>query len=49
MLRAVQLGIPLRDLELITIGMLNEMYAESANDQLEYPELATQEDMDRYL
>lgn len=49
MLRAVQLGIPLRDLELITIGMLNEMYAEAANDTLDWPELASQEDMDRYL
>lgn len=49
MLRACQLGIPLRDLELLTIGMLNEMFAELANDSLEYPELATQEDMDRML
>lgn len=49
MLRACQLGISLRDLELLTIGMLNEMYAEANNDTLEYPELATQEDMDRML
>lgn len=49
MLRAAQLGIPLRDLELITIGMLNEMYAEASNDTLDWPELATQEDMDRML
>lgn len=49
MLRACQMGIPLRDLELISIGMLNEMYAEAANDTLDWPELATQEDMDRML
>jgi len=49
MLRACQLGIPLRDLELLTIGMLNEMFAEAFNDRLDYPELATQEDMDRML
>lgn len=49
MLRAVQLGVPLRDLELITIGTLNDMYAELANDQLDWPTLATQEDMDRML
>lgn len=49
MLRAVRLGVPLRDLEYITVGMLNDMYAEAANDQLDWPTLATQEDMDRML
>lgn len=49
MLRAVQLGVPLRDLDLLTIGMLNDMYAEAADDQLDWPTLATQEDMDRML
>lgn len=48
MLRAVKLGISIRDMELVTIGMINEMYAEEANDSLEWPELATQEDMDRF-
>ena len=47
MLRAVKLGISIRDMELVTIGMINEMYAEEANDSLDWPELATQEDMDR--
>lgn len=48
MLRAVKLGISIRDMELVTIGMINEMYAEEANDRLDWPELATQEDMDRF-
>lgn len=48
MLRALKLGISLRDMELVTIGMINEMYAEEANDSLDWPELATQEDMDRF-
>mgnify|MGYP001700092722 FL=1 len=48
MLRAVKLGISIRDMELVTIGMINEMYAEEANDSLDWPELATQEDMDRF-
>ena len=38
----------MRDMELVTIGMINEMYAEEANDSLDWPELATQEDMDRF-
>lgn len=45
----MQLGVPLRDLDLITIGMLNDMYAEAADDTLDWPELATQEDMDKML
>lgn len=48
MLRAVKLGISIRDMELVTIGMINEMYAEEANDSMDWPELATQEDMDRF-
>lgn len=48
MLRALKLGISLRDMELVTIGMINEMYAEAANDTLDWTELATQEDMDRF-
>ena len=48
MLRALKLGISLRDMELVTIGMINEMYAEEANDSLDWPELASQEDMDRF-
>lgn len=49
LLRAVQLGVPLRDLELLSIGMLNDMYAAAADDQLEWPVMATQEDMDKML
>lgn len=49
LLRAVQLGVPLRDLDLLTVGMLNDMYAEAENDTLDWPEMATQEDMDRML
>ena len=48
MLRALKLGISLRDMEMVTIGMLNEMYAEAANDTLDWPELANQEAMDRF-
>lgn len=49
LLRACQIGMSLQDMELVTIGMLNEMYMERANDDLEYPEIANQEDMDRML
>ena len=51
MLRCVQLGISIRDLDLLTIGMVNDMYVESGNDQdadKKYSVLATQADFDRF-
>ena len=48
LLRCVQLGISLRDLELLTVGMVNDMYTEQQNDEYKYPQLATQEDFDRF-
>ena len=50
LLRCVQLGISIRDLDLLSIGMVNDMYAESRNDecQSEYSQLASQEDFDRF-
>ena len=32
LLRCVQIGLSIRDLDLLTIGMVNDMYAESSND-----------------
>ena len=48
LLRCVQLGISIRDLELLTVGMVNDMYAESRNDDVDYAVLADQEDFDRF-
>ena len=48
MLRCVQLGISIRDLDLLSIGMINDMFAESRNDECKYAILATQEDFDRF-
>lgn len=51
LLRCVQLGISIRDLDLLTIGMVNDMYMESNNDQdadKHYHTLASQEDFDRF-
>jgi hypothetical protein len=48
LLRCVQLGLSIRDLDLLTIGMVNDMYVESRNDACSeaYVELATQADFD---
>ena len=49
LLRCVQLGISIRDLDLVTIGLVNVMFAENGNDDYKgYKELATQEDFDRF-
>lgn len=48
LLRCLQIGLSLRDLDLVTIGMVNDMYAESGNDSYKYPELATQADYDNF-
>lgn len=48
-LRAVQMGISISDLDLITLGMLEDMCAESWNDTNgDYAQLAVQEDFDRF-
>ena len=48
LLRCLQIGLSLRDLDLVTIGMVNDMYAESRNDDYKYQELASQEDFDNF-
>lgn len=48
LLRCVQLGLSICDLDLLTIGMVNDMYAESRNDDYKYREVATQEDFDKF-
>ena len=47
MLRCVQVGISISDLELLSIGMVNDMYVEMKNDEYDYPVIATQADIDR--
>lgn len=48
MLRAAQLGISVRDLELLSIGIILDMCTEKDNDSYKYPQLAQQEDFDRF-
>lgn len=48
LLRCTEIGVPIRDLGLLTVGMVLEMYAEKNNDDYDYPYIATQEDFDRF-
>ena len=47
MLRCVQLGLSIADLDLVTMGIVYDMINESSRDSMEWRELATQADMDR--
>lgn len=47
LLRAVQCGISIRDLDLLSFGTVNDIFTESGNDNFEYDQLATQDDMRR--
>lgn len=48
MLRCIQLGLHMADLETLNVGDVIDMMVESANDSAEYRQLATQEDFDRF-
>lgn len=47
MLRCVQCGISISDLELLSIGMILDIFTEQQNDSHEYPLIATKADIDR--
>lgn len=36
------------DIELLVIGLTNDMYAENRNDDCKYAEIATQDDYDAF-
>ena len=48
LLRCVQLGLSICDLDLLSIGLINDMYVESRNDEHKYAVVATQTDFDLF-
>ena len=48
LLRCVQLGLSMGDLDLLEIGMIWDMFTESADDDVEWPYKATQADFDNF-
>ena len=48
LLRCVELGLSLDDLDKLTIGMVNDMFVEKSNDEYEWKEIASQDDMDAF-
>ena len=48
LLRCKQLGLSMQELELLTIGLIDDMFIEKGNDDFDYPSLATQEDFNLF-
>jgi hypothetical protein len=48
LLRCIEIGISIRDLDLLSIGLVLDIWTEKANDRVKYRRLATQEDFDRF-
>ena len=47
LLRAVQLGVHISEMDLLTMGGIMDIFAEMSNDEVEWTPLATQEDIDK--
>ena len=48
LLRCVQLGLSMGDLDFLTIGLVNDMFTERENDEDNYHMLADQSDFDKF-
>lgn len=48
MLRCIELGLSIDDLENMDFGLVQDMLTEKANDEYKYPYKASQEDFDRF-
>ena len=48
LLRCMEVGISIPDLDLLTIGLVMDIWTEKGNDGTEYAVQASQSDMDRF-
>lgn len=48
LLRCCDIGVQLADLDLLTIGLVYDMWTERGNDSVQYARTATQEDFDQF-
>lgn len=47
-LRCLEIGLSIKDLDDLTIGMVMDIWTEKGNDSVTYDNLATQEDFDKF-
>ena len=48
LLCCVEVGISIQDLDLLTIGIVLDMWTEKANDDMKYKQVAQQEDFNKF-
>lgn len=48
LLRCTEIGVSITDLDLLTIGLVLDMWTEKGNDSVTYQKVASQEDFDRF-
>lgn len=48
LLRCLEVGIAISDLDLLTIGMVMDMWTEKGNDDVNYARVAGQEEFDKF-
>ncbi len=48
LLRCKQLGLSMTELDMLTIGLINDMFTERENDDYNYPYRPTQNDYDSF-
>lgn len=48
LLRCTEIGVSIGELDLLTIGMILDMWTEKANDNVKYDKLASQAEFDKF-
>lgn len=48
LLRCTEVGLSMSDLDELSVGMVNDMFVEKANDNYDWKEIASQDDFDRF-
>lgn len=48
LLRCLEIGLSIKDLDYLTIGMVMDIWTEKGNDSVTCDNLATQEDFDKF-
>ena len=48
LLRCLEIGIGIKDLDLLTIGMVLDIWTEKGNDTVKYARVAGQEEFDKF-
>ena len=48
LLRCIEIGISVSDLDLLTVGLVLDIWTEKTNDGVKYARVASQEDFDKF-